>query len=81
MEWRNQVAVVTGGSRGIGRATARLLSQRGAAVCLNYAMNSDAAKALVAEITTGATEWWAVKLGTDPDALARTLTTTRRSER
>jgi NAD(P)-dependent dehydrogenase (short-subunit alcohol dehydrogenase family) len=25
MEWRNQVAVVTGGSRGIGRATARLL--------------------------------------------------------
>ena len=52
MEWRNQVAVVTGGSRGIGQATARLLSQRGAAVCVNYAVNSDAAKALVAEITT-----------------------------
>jgi NAD(P)-dependent dehydrogenase (short-subunit alcohol dehydrogenase family) len=30
MEWRNQVAVVTGGSRGIGRATARLLSQNAA---------------------------------------------------
>ena len=52
MEWRNQVVVVTGGSRGIGGATARLLSQRGAAVCVNYAVNSDAAKALVAEITT-----------------------------
>jgi NAD(P)-dependent dehydrogenase (short-subunit alcohol dehydrogenase family) len=52
MEWRNQVAVVTGGSRGIGRATARLLAQRGAAVCVNYAMHADAAKALVAEITT-----------------------------
>src|SRR5215470_11126130 len=52
MEWRNQVAVVTGGSRGIGRATARLLAQRGAAVCVNSAVNSDAAKALVAEITT-----------------------------
>ena len=51
MEWRNQVAVVTGGSRGIGRATARLLS-RGAAVCVNYAVNSDAAEALVAEIKT-----------------------------
>jgi NAD(P)-dependent dehydrogenase (short-subunit alcohol dehydrogenase family) len=52
MEWRNQVAVVTGGSRGIGRATARLLSQRGAAVCVNYAVNSDAARALVAEIAS-----------------------------
>jgi 3-oxoacyl-[acyl-carrier protein] reductase len=52
MEWRNQVAVVTGGSRGIGRATARLFAQRGAAVCVNYAMHADAAEALVAEITT-----------------------------
>ena len=32
MEWRGQVAVVTGGARGLGRATARLLAQRGAAV-------------------------------------------------
>jgi len=52
MEWRNQVAVVTGGSRGIGRATARLLAQCGAAVCVNYATHADAAEALVAEITT-----------------------------
>src|SRR5262244_2136519 len=52
MEWRNQVAVVTGGGRGIGRATARLLAQRGAAVCVNYAVHADAAEALVAEITT-----------------------------
>ena len=28
MEWRSQVAVVTGGARGLGRATARLLAQR-----------------------------------------------------
>src|SRR6516164_4653271 len=52
MEWCNQVAVVTGGSRGIGRATARLLAQRGAAVCVNYAVHADAAEALVAEIAT-----------------------------
>ena len=51
MDWRNQVAVVTGGARGIGRATARLLAQRGAAVCVNYAARADAAEALVAEIT------------------------------
>ena len=50
MEWRNQVAVVTGGARGLGRATARLLAQRGAAVCVNYAVHADAAEAVVAEI-------------------------------
>ena len=52
MEWRNEVAVVTGGARGIGRATARLLAQRGAAVCVNYAAHADAAGALVAEIAS-----------------------------
>ena len=52
MEWRNQVAVVTGGARGLGRATAGLLAQRGAAVCVNYAVHADAAEAVVAEIAT-----------------------------
>jgi 3-oxoacyl-[acyl-carrier protein] reductase len=52
MDWRNQVAVVTGGGRGLGRATARLLAQRGAAVCVNYTVHADAAEALVAEIAT-----------------------------
>src|SRR2546427_10048482 len=52
MEWRKQVAVVTGGARGIGRATARLLAQRGAAVCVNYAVHADAAEAGVVEIAS-----------------------------
>src|SRR5438445_12074007 len=52
MEWRKQVAVVTGGARGLGRATARLLAQRGAAVCVNYAVHAHAAEALVAEIAS-----------------------------
>ncbi len=51
-QWRDQVAVVTGGGRGLGQATARLLAQRGAAVCVNYAVHADAAEALVAEIAT-----------------------------
>ena len=50
MEWRNQVAIVTGGARGLGRATTRLLAQRGAAVCVNYTVHADAAEAVVAEI-------------------------------
>jgi NADP-dependent 3-hydroxy acid dehydrogenase YdfG len=48
--WRDQVALVTGGARGIGRATARLLAQRGAAVCVNYVAHADAAERLAAEI-------------------------------
>jgi len=48
--WCDQVALVTGGARGIGRATARLLAQRGAAVCVNYAAHADAAEGLAAEI-------------------------------
>jgi 3-oxoacyl-[acyl-carrier protein] reductase len=51
--WRDQVALVTGGARGIGRATSRLLAQRGAAVCVNYAAHADAANRLVGEIATG----------------------------
>src|SRR5437879_6439076 len=54
MEWREQVAVVTGGARGLGRATARLLARRGAAVCVNYAAHADAAEALIAEVAVAA---------------------------
>jgi 3-oxoacyl-[acyl-carrier protein] reductase len=50
MPWSNQVAVVTGGSRGIGRGTALLLARRGAAVCVNYAERAAAAEAVVHEI-------------------------------
>lgn len=45
-----RVAIVTGGSRGIGAATARLLGQRGYAVCVNYCHRRKAAEDIVAQI-------------------------------
>lgn len=45
-----QVAVVTGGSRGIGRAVAKLLAELGAQIVVNYAHNEDAAESLVQEL-------------------------------
>jgi NAD(P)-dependent dehydrogenase (short-subunit alcohol dehydrogenase family) len=44
------VLIVTGSSRGIGAATARLAADRGYAVCVNYLHNQAAADRLVAEI-------------------------------
>ena len=47
-----RVAVVTGGSRGIGRAIAVELATRGTAVVVGYAGGADAAAQVVEEITT-----------------------------
>ena len=45
-----KIAIVTGASRGIGRAIARTLAQNGATVILNYNGSPEAAEAAVAEI-------------------------------
>jgi NAD(P)-dependent dehydrogenase (short-subunit alcohol dehydrogenase family) len=45
-----KVIVITGASRGIGAATARLAAARGYAVCVNYLKNQAAADAVVAGI-------------------------------
>jgi NAD(P)-dependent dehydrogenase (short-subunit alcohol dehydrogenase family) len=45
-----QVALITGGSRGIGAATARLAAERGYAIAINYLTNQQAAQALVTDI-------------------------------
>jgi len=45
-----KILVVTGGSRGIGAATARLAATRGYAVCVNYRRNREAADRVVADV-------------------------------
>lgn len=45
-----KVAIVTGGGRGIGAATAKLFAQNGYAVCINYKSNAETANALAQEI-------------------------------
>ncbi len=46
----SQVVLITGGSRGIGAATARLAARQGYAVAVNYAANSLAADEVVRQI-------------------------------
>ena len=67
-----QVAVVTGSSRGIGRACARILASRGLAVVVNYVSDEKAANSLVAEIAAAGGHAVAVKgdVGVEADVLA-----------
>jgi NAD(P)-dependent dehydrogenase (short-subunit alcohol dehydrogenase family) len=46
----NKIAIVTGASRGIGAASAKLLGEKGYAVCVNYLSNSAKAEAIANSI-------------------------------
>jgi 3-oxoacyl-[acyl-carrier protein] reductase len=50
MDLMGKTALVTGGARGIGRATALALARAGADVIVNYRVNKEAADSVVAEI-------------------------------
>ncbi len=51
MHLKDQVAIVTGGSRGIGKACVQALARSGAKVAFVYRGNEEAAKALEVEVT------------------------------
>ncbi|EAS48449.1 dehydrogenase [Aurantimonas manganoxydans SI85-9A1] len=66
------VMIVTGGSRGIGAATAKAGAKAGYAVVVNYASNEAAANAVVADIEAAGGKAVAVKgdVGVEADILA-----------
>ena len=46
----SKIALITGGSRGIGAATALYLAEKGYNICINYKSNSDAAAQVLAKV-------------------------------
>jgi 3-oxoacyl-[acyl-carrier protein] reductase len=53
MNLQEQIALVTGGGRGIGRAVALALARRGAKVMINYAQNLAAAESTLTQLQDG----------------------------
>lgn len=63
LDLRGRVAIVSGGSRGIGAACCRLLARAGCAVVVNYRRRADAAAAVAEEIAGSGGR--AIALGAD----------------
>lgn len=61
MMFNGKVAIITGASRGIGAATAKLLAARGAKVVVNYVNNLAAAEKVIADIHENGGEAIAIK--------------------
>lgn len=72
----NNVILITGGSRGIGAATARLAAERGYVVCVNYHRNQAAAEAVVQAIEQAGGKALAVQADVAVEADVEQLFTT-----
>ena len=60
-EFEGRTALVTGGSRGIGRSTCLMLAERGARVAVNYTRNEDAANTALAMVEEAGAEGMIVR--------------------
>ncbi|MGY2288541.1 SDR family oxidoreductase [Pseudomonas sp. SDO528_S397] len=75
--FNSKVALVTGGSRGIGEAIVRRLADEGAAVVFTYAASADKAQALVRQIESEGANVLAIQADSaDPIALERAVAVT-----
>lgn len=68
MKLKDKIILITGASRGIGRAMALLFSQEGATVIVNYNESKELAESLVQEINTKSGEAIAVKCDVSSEA-------------
>ena len=67
-----RIMLITGGSRGIGAATARLAAQHGYNVCVNYASAREEAEAVVADVEGAGAKGLAVQADiSDPNSVER----------
>jgi len=74
-----KIVLITGGSRGIGAACARLLAGKGYEVAINYAGNSEAAAEVAADILNAGGKAIAVKADVgDPEAVRSLFATVDR---
>lgn len=77
-EFAGKIAIVTGGSRGIGRAIALELGKRGATVVINYNRSADSAQAVLEEIKAAGGDGFVIQADVSDeqqvDALFKTVT-------
>jgi len=73
MQFADKVAIVTGGSRGIGRAIALRFAAGGAKVVVNYHSNEAAANQVVEQVRAGGGEAIAVQADVSQPAQAQAL--------
>ncbi|HUE42466.1 MAG TPA: SDR family oxidoreductase [Candidatus Sulfotelmatobacter sp.] len=76
MGLQNRVALVTGGSRGIGRGIAVKLAQDGARIAIAYRSNKAAAQQTLRQLQTGGTDCVAVEIDINDSARAEQLVRT-----
>lgn len=79
MEFNGKVALVTGGTRGIGAAIVRWLAHRGADVAFTYAKSDQAAKGLAEQLAVTGSKVLAIKADSrDPAAVREAVAQTAR---